>query len=389
MKGKERLVWIIAGESSGDLYGARLACELRKLSKEPLKIAGMGSDGMRKAGVEIMVDSSELGIVGLIEVLKHIRTFIGIFLLLKRRAISERPDAVILIDYPGFNLRFAEQMFSRKIPVIWFICPQVWVWGKGRIPKLAKFCRKMLVIFPFEKEVFSGTSLDTEFVGHPLIDIMREEAQTMPSRKRDQFLLLPGSRRDEIKRLFPSMLETVRRLRKEKPYLSFVVAAPRESISRMISAMLKDFISQNNAEELNDVEIVCGDTHRLLYESGTGLAASGTVTVEAAIAGLPLVVIYRVNPLTYFLGSLIIKKLFRNFITMVNIIACKEVYKEYLQHFTIDELKSEIVKILPDGSRRKEIESEIAETVSKLSSGGIGACKRAAISVLNCIAQKI
>lgn len=389
MNKSSKLIWIFAGESSGDLYGAHLAIELKKLAGENIRIAGMGSLEMRKAGVDIMVDSSELGIVGLIEVIKHLGTFIKIFSYLKKRAIQERPDAVVLIDYPGFNLRFAEEMFKNNIPVVWFICPHVWAWGRGRIPKLAKFCRKMLVIFPFESEVFKHTSLKVEFVGHPLMDILRAKKNNYANRDPKKFLLLPGSRRDEIKRLMPEILETISLLDSEKPGLEYIFSAPRDSIKKMVEQEICEFRRRKPAIKLPETKILCGETHRLLHECGTGLAASGTVTVEAAIAGLPLVVIYRVNPLTYWLGRIVIRKLFRGFITMVNIIASKEVYKEYLQHFTPQILKNDILDILPDGNGRRRIESDIATVVEMLSSGSSGACEKAAKAILDVTEEKI
>ena len=381
--GNKILIWIFAGEASGDFYGAKLAKELFALKGDSVKIAGMGSHEMRKAGVEIMVDSSELGIVGLFEILKHIVTFVKIFLRLRSRAFSERPDVIVLIDYPGFNLRFAHEMYSHRLPVVWYISPQVWVWGKRRIPTLAKLCRKMLVIFPFEKEVYAKTRLDVEFVGHPLIDIMNENKPGV-IRDPDRFLLLPGSRKDEIRRLLPVMLETVLLMEKTKPGLKYTISTPRESIKAMVEGIVEDFRSRNG-DGLPEMEIACGDTRRWLYEAATGLAASGTVTVECAIAGLPVVVIYRVNPMTFYLGKMVIRKLFRGFMTMVNIIACKEVYKEYLQHLSPSELKDEIIKILPAGSRRQEIEKDMLSVVEMLSAGGGGASRKAADAVLSTI----
>lgn len=151
---KKYNIWIFAGETSGDRYGANLAESLNSIHPDKIKVSGMGGTAMKKAGIDILVDSTELGVVGIVEVFKHIGTFIKIFKGLVKRAEEEKPDAVILIDYPGFNLRFAKQMYKRNIPVIWYVSPQVWVWGKKRIPKLAKYCKKMLVIFPFEVDVF-------------------------------------------------------------------------------------------------------------------------------------------------------------------------------------------------------------------------------------------
>ena len=187
-----RHFWIIAGEASGDMYGARLARELRALGAErgdDVRVSGMGGPAMIAAGLDIRVDSTELGVIGVIEVLKHLFTFIGIFFKLVRQAVREKPEAVILIDYPGFNLLFALMMYCHRIPVIWYVCPHLWVWGKWRLPVLAKICSRMLVIFPFEVEVFAPTRLRAEFVGHPLLDLVRERHDPAIRRDPDCFLL--------------------------------------------------------------------------------------------------------------------------------------------------------------------------------------------------------
>ena len=199
--GTAKKIWILSGEASGDVYGAKLARELRLIAAErgeTIEIVGMGGPEMRKADIDIRVDSTELGVVGVIEVLKHIFTFIGIFFRLVGQAKRERPGAVVLIDYPGFNLLFALMMYRHRIPVIWYVCPHLWVWGKWRLPVLAKICTKMLVIFPFETEVFAHTKLRTEFVGHPLIDIVADRRIPGVERNPEDFLLLPGSRTMEI-----------------------------------------------------------------------------------------------------------------------------------------------------------------------------------------------
>ena len=165
-------IWIVAGESSGDLYGAQLTRDLKRLDPT-VEIAGMGGAKMREAGVRLLVDSTELGVVGIVEVLGILFKIIRIMLFLLREAEKERPDAVVLIDYPGFNIRLAKRLKARGIPVVWYISPQVWVWRKSNIPKLARYCTKMMVIFPFETEVYKGTGLDVEFVGHPLVEIVR------------------------------------------------------------------------------------------------------------------------------------------------------------------------------------------------------------------------
>lgn len=374
---KERYnFWIISGEASGDMYGARLARELRTLTDGNVRVAGMGGPDMRKAGIDILVDSTELGVVGLVEIFKHIFLFIAIFFGLVRRARKERPDAVVLIDYPGFNLRFALMMYLSRIPVIWYVSPQVWAWGKHRIPKLAKYCGKMLVIFPFETDTYAGTGLDVEFVGHPLVDIIRERFDSSLSRDPDTFLLLPGSRTHEIELLLDSMLDTVRELHVRHPQLKFVLSAPRERIYRRAEEIIAAY--RRSHDGLPEIMLTCGDTPQWQQRAGTGLAASGTVTVECAIAGLPLVVVYRLKPLTFQIARRLVK-LFRGFFTMVNIIADKRVYEEFLQFQVCPEmLVPAIEHILPGGERRAEVEADIDKVKDMLCCGSDNASVNAA-----------
>ena len=386
--GTAKKIWILSGEASGDVYGAKLARELRLIAAErgeTIEIAGMGGPEMRKADIDIRVDSTELGVVGVIEVLKHIFTFIGIFFRLAGQAKRERPGAVVLIDYPGFNLLFALMMYRHRIPVIWYVCPHLWVWGKWRLPVLAKICTKMLVIFPFETEVFAHTKLRTEFVGHPLIDIVADRRIPGVERSPEDFLLLPGSRTMEINFLLYPMLDTVTELAKRRPELKFHLAAPREKIARLCREKLAAY--RRNHPGAPEVEITCGDTSFWQQRAGTGLAASGTVTVESAIAGLPLVVGYRLNWVTILMASLVVK-LYRGFFTMVNIIANRAVFEEFLQHhFAPKELIPAVERILPGGERREEVERGMAEVRQLLTPNSSSAARQAAEACYSVVAD--
>ena len=352
----------MAGEASGDMYGAALAEDLRKRGAAEgveVEVGGMGGPAMAAAGVKRTVDSTELGVVGFVEILKHIFTFIGIFRKLVRTVKAERPDAVILIDYPTFNMLFGRQVRKLGIPVIWYVSPHVWVWGKRRIPKLAKLCKKMLVIFPFEPEVYAGSGLDTEFVGHPLLDMVDARRDDSIVRDPNLVVLLPGSRSMEIKNLMHSMLGTAMELSQKHPQLRFVIAAPREKVANQCRQAMDEFKQKNPA--LPEIAIEIGKTAYYQQAAGTGLAASGTVTVESAIAGLPLVVVYRAAWISMLLAALLVK-LYRNSFVMPNIIANKKVYEEYLQH----QVKPEILvpameRILPGGSERSRVICEMQE----------------------------
>jgi lipid-A-disaccharide synthase len=371
-------VWLFAGEASGDLYGAHLTRELKTVRPE-LTILGMGGAEMRRAGVEIMVDSTELGVVGLVEVLKHYPMFRRIFNGLVERAELERPDLVVLIDYPGFNLRFAEQMRKRGIPVVYYICPQVWAWGKKRIPKIARDVQHMLVIFPFEQTVFDHVNLPTTFVGHPLVDILDEDE---PVERDDKLIaILPGSRFSEVNRLAAPLFRTVASLHKAHPEYHYVIPVPRQPIADR----LQEIMARSSLPDSLQIKIAVGETPYWQRRAIAGIAASGTVTVQSAILGLPLVVVYKVNPLSYFLWSRLVKI---DYITMVNLVAGKCVFEEYLQGDVCPEvLVPALQRILPGGERRQQAEEGIVDAVQALG-GSSNASRRAAEAVINILDQQ-
>ncbi len=387
-----RKIWIMAGEASGDMYGAALAEDLRKRGAAAgvdVEVGGMGGPAMAAAGVKRTVDSTELGVVGFVEILKHIFTFIGIFRKLVRTVKEERPDAVILIDYPTFNMLFGRQVKKLGIPVIWYVSPHVWVWGKRRIPKLAKLCRKMLVIFPFEPEVYAKSGLDTEFVGHPLLDMVDARRDVSIVRDPNLMVLLPGSRSMEIKYLMRSMLETVLTLSARQPQLRYIVSAPREKVARQCADIIADFRQKNPA--LPEIAIETGKTAYYQQAAGSGLAASGTVTVESAIAGLPLVVIYRASWLTMIIASILVK-LYRNSFVMPNIIANKKVYEEFLQHQVhAGNLVPAMERILPGGSEHDRVVRDmhlVRELLGDDGSARRSASSRAADAVWKTLPEK-
>jgi lipid-A-disaccharide synthase len=321
-------------------------------------------------------------VVGFLEILKHILTFIGIFRKLVKALKTERPDALILIDYPTFNMLFAKQAKKLGIPVIWYVSPHVWVWGKRRIPKLAKLCCKMMVIFPFEPEVYAHSGLDTEFVGHPLLDMVDARSDKSIVRDPNLVALLPGSRSGEIDRLLQPMLATAAELHKKHSELKFVVTTPREKVALRCQQIIENFRKQH--PELPDMPVETGKTAYYQQAAGTGLAASGTVTVESAIAGLPLAVVYKVNWLSLMIAAVLVK-LYRNSFVMPNIIANKKVYEEFLQHqVTPKNLVPAMERILPGGERREEVLAGMQEVRTLLGDDGIkrrAASERAAETV--------
>ena len=382
MPESRKKIWIISGEESGDIYGAKLIEELHAISPEnEPEISIMGGKRMAATGAELMVDATELGVVGLMEVLGILFTIIGIFRKLMKRAKENRPDCVVLIDYPGFNMRLAKQLHKMQIPVVWYISPQVWAWKKKRKWKLAKYCTKMLVIFPFETDVYKETGLDTEFVGHPLVEVVHERRDPNIQREKNLILLLPGSRSNEINRLFIPMLETAIELKSRYPELKFTVAAPRQSVYERLQKIKQDFCNSTKGKQLPEIPITCGETALWMQKASTGLAASGTVTVECAIAGLPLTVAYKLNPLTYWLARMVVHL---DYFTMVNIIADKRVYEEFLQEdVNAITLADSVERILPGGERRKEVEQDIQNVVKLISPKSGNPSRRAAESVLS------
>ena len=384
-KNKEQYnIWLISGEESGDIYGAKLIDELKKQrGSDNISISAMGGKRIAASGVELMVDATELGVVGLLEVFEMIGTFIRIFKMLVKKAEAERPDAVILIDYPGFNLRFAKKMKQLNIPVIWYISPQVWAWKKKRKYKLAEYCTKMMVIFPFEVDVYSDTSLDVEFVGHPLVDVIKERTDASVHRDENRILLLPGSRKNEINRLFIPMLDAAVILHKSNPELKFTVPAPRQKVFDTLKKIYELYCSKNKDTKIPEIEITCGDTAYWVQKAIAGIAASGTVTMECAIAGLPLVVGYKLQPLTFFLANAIVSL---NYFTMVNIISQRLIFEEFLQNSVNGKvLANALIKILPKGERRNGVEIAIREMTQNLSAGSTNASAQAANCVLKTI----
>ncbi|MBO5793419.1 MAG: lipid-A-disaccharide synthase [Lentisphaeria bacterium] len=370
---KKRKIWIFAGESSGDMYGAQLGEEMRRIAAakgEELELSGMGGKAMIAAGIPVKVDSTELGVMGVVEVSKLIFKFIAIYISMVKAARKERPDTVVLIDYPGFNLLYALAMYFSGIKVVWYIAPHLWIWGKWRLPVLAKICTKVLVIFPFEVEVFSKTKLKAVFTGHPLIDIMAEKKDPSIVRDPDLVLLLPGSRAGEISRMLPHILDSVQELKKRHPHLKFRLSAPREKIAVQCREIIEKF--RRKKGELPEIQISVGDTNCCQQLAGTGIAACGTVTVESAIMGLPLLVGYQLGFINY-LFMLPTVRPFRGFITMTNIIDNTPVCPEFIQY---DFKKSNIVPafetILPGGSRRESTLAGMERVTKMLSDGNNG-----------------
>lgn len=372
---------MIAGEASGDLHGAHLVKELRALDPT-LHVYGVGGEKMKREGVHLVADSKEMAVVGITEVLLKLKTICRIFRKLKNSLTLNAPSLVVLIDYPDFNLRFAREAKKKNIPVVYYISPQVWAWRKGRIKTIGRLIKKMIVIFPFEKIFYDEAKIDVDFVGNPLLDSVR------PSFSREEAFqkfsltpgvttigLLPGSRMTEIKRLLPSMIDAVPLISKHISPVQFIIpVAPGLNRGEIQN------VAGNNRENIRVVENNIYDVMRI---SDIVIVASGTATVEAAIMGAPMVVVYRVSPLTYLIGKMLIKV--KN-IAMVNIIAGKTIVPELIQHdVTPEKITGAAVRMLKDPSRMEEIKKELSSVKEKI--GTPGASSRAAQIIISLLSK--
>jgi len=349
-------IWIITGEASGDDYGARLAEKLHQLAPA-LVLRGMGGAQLRQAGVEIVIDSSELGVVGIVEVLRHLPQFFRLFRSLLQRIRSEHPAAVVLIDYPGFNLRLAKKLRGSGIPVFYYISPQVWAWKKGRIKTIVSCVARMFCIFPFEPAVYTGTRLPVEFVGHPLLQALAPYRDQQVTRDHNLVLLLPGSRGGELQHILPTLLQAAALLRRCRPELRFILPLPREKTVAIARGILA---RQQNADALPPIEICVGQTRERMILAAAGIAASGTVTVEAAILDLPLVVTYKLNWFSWQLAKRMVKL---PWVTIANLVCNTCIYEEYLQdQATPENLAAALLNILPGGKRHDEVRAGMQRT---------------------------
>lgn len=355
---------IIAGEISGDTHASGLLREL--LALEPgLKITGLGGPRMREVagtGVEDWVETA--GVVGLWEVLKMYGYFKRRFNAVLEEVLRERPDAVVLVDYPGFNLRVAKALRQGGYTgrMIYYISPQVWAWKKGRVKTMAKVLDLMICIFPFEKDFYEKSGLPTEFSGHPMVD--RVAALRGPwAREPGLVGWFPGSRRNEVRKLFPVMLEAARLMMQEAPGTRFAVSAANASLAAEMAALAR-------AAGMPEAEgwIETGTVYELMQRCQTGAVASGTATLEAACFGLPYVLVYHVNALTYWVARAVVRI---QRIGIVNVLARRDVVLELVQaDLTPARLAAEMTALLRDAARREALQADLARVVATLGEGG-------------------
>ena len=371
---------IVAGEASGDMHGANLIRAMRKRDPE-LNVSGMGGSELVAAGMEKLFDASRLAVVGLSEVLFHIRDIRKAQKILDRELRDKRPDLLILIDYPDFNLMLAKKAQKYGVPIFYYISPQVWAWRSGRVNKIARLVDRMAVILPFEQEFYRQRGYHVDFVGHPLMDVVRA---TMT---REQFLakigvkpenpvigILPGSRQKEVSALLPVFLEVAQRIRDEMHSATFLI--PQAS-----TITTRDLDRYGLRDNALDIRVISGDRYNLMTSCDAVMAASGTVTLELAILNVPMVVAYKVSPLTYFLGRPLVSV---QYASLVNLVAGREVVPEFLQdEATAENIYYRINSLLKDKKSRGNMLKEL-QMVRKAMGGG-GASARAAGLALNLI----
>ena len=373
----EKKILIIAGESSGDIHGAALSRSLIEL-KPGIKIFGIGGDEMRKSGVHILQDNKDMAVVGILEIFGKIGLLYNVFKKIKNEIFSGQYSALILIDYPTFNMILACLASKQRIPVFYFIAPQIWVWGKSRIKLLARTVNRMFVILPFEEKIYKHEGMDVEFVGHPFLDRIKttmdkEEASKKFCLNKNQKIigLLPGSRSQEIKTLFPVMLDSARKIKMEIPSVQFVLP--------LAKTVKKDEISGQISESGLDIKVIEDFTYDAISIADLLIVASGSVTLEAAVLKKPMVIIYKLNYITYLLARLICHI---HIIGLVNIIAGKEVVPELHQdNVTSDNITAWVLKAVKDRKYYEEVKQELAKI--ELLLGKKGASQTTAKGIIN------
>jgi lipid-A-disaccharide synthase len=369
--------YLIAGEASGDLHGSNLLKALKKIDPHA-DFRGYGGDLMAREGMTLLKHIKQLAFMGFVEVLLNLKTIFRNLSECKRDIVASKPDVLIFIDYPGFNLRIAEWAKKQDVKTVYYISPQIWAWNQGRVHKIKQIIAHMLVILPFEKDFYAKFGMQVQFVGHPLLDAINQmEAHTHSFKDYCQeknlsgkplIALLPGSRKQEIQVMLPRFIEVVDNF---QSYEFVIAAAPSQE-----EAYYSKFIKSKN------IKIIQHDTYRLLQQATAAIVSSGTATLETALFDVPQVVCYKGNFLSYLIARLLVKV---KFISLVNLIMDRQVVTELIQaHFTTENLRNELASILPGTPKRESILKDynlLRETL-----GGDGASERAA-NAINSVAQ--
>ncbi len=381
-------IMIVAGEASGDMHGARLVEAMQAM--QPMTFSGIGGKELTAAGVEMLFDASKLAVVGITEVISHLGDILAARKTLIRQMCERKPALLILIDYPDFNLLLAAKAKKMGVPVFYYISPQVWAWRSGRVKKINRLSARIGVILPFEKDFYAARGVKVDFVGHPLVDSVRKEDR----QSREAFFqthnlsvntetkvigILPGSRSKEIRSLLPDFLAAAHLLAEEDMRRNWLFLLPRAStISQqlLLESGLAAYQNKINIHVLSD------NRYDLMAACDAVVAASGTVTLELALLGIPTVTSYRFSPRTFFLGRMLIKNI--RYFSLVNLIADQEVIPELLQNaVTPEAIAKHLRTMLGDTVYRKNMMQGLTEVTQKL--GDAGCAERAAKIAFACI----
>ena len=376
-------ILVSAGEASGDLYASLVVEELRRIHPDA-EFFGCTGPRLRQAGVRTVIDAASLAVVGLLEVVGHIPRIYGEYRKLLREARTQKPDVAILTDSPDFHLRVARRLAAEGIPVVYLVAPQAWAWRKGRVRTIRRTVRRLLCIFPFEEQFFAQEGVSASYIGHPLARLVR------PKLSKDEFFkkhrlaasrpliaVLPGSRRGEAARHLPALLDAAERLYREKAVNLVLPASATTGAGFFRERMGR-----------SSILVVEGESWDAMAHADLALAASGTVTVEAALLGTPMVTFYRVTTPSWVAGKLLVNV---PFYSMVNLIAGRAVVPELMQgQMTGARIAEEALRLLPDGPARREMQAGLAEVREKLAPGtGEDPARRAAAIVQEILEEEV
>ncbi len=363
---KSKTIMIVAGEASGDMHGAGLVREM--LNADPaLNFYGIGGKKMQTTGVQILADASAMAVVGFTEVFSKLRAILKIMQMMKESLDERHPDLVILIDYPDFNLPLAKAARKRGIRVLYYISPQVWAWRRGRIEQIKKTVTEMAVILPFEVETYREKGFTVNYVGHPLLDMIKTNYSLQESRKKfgldenkPTIAILPGSRLSEIRKLMPELLKAAEILKNKIPETQFVIPLADTLEEKDLTDMI--------AGSRQDIKVISGHTYDVVSCADLALVASGTATLETALLKIPMIIVYKISLLSYFIGRLFVRV---NNIGLVNIIAGKTVVPELIQNDACGvRIAEEALAILNNPARKREIIRELETIRAKLGEPG-------------------
>jgi len=371
-------IYIIAGEASGDLHGSNLIKSLKALAKEPLEIFGIGGDKIRDTGAREFFDLAHFHVTGLTEAIKKLRQYKKASVAILAKIKKVHPDLVVLIDNPGFNLHLAQKIHAMNIPIVYYIAPQIWAWAPKRIFKIKRYVKKVLVVFEFEKKIYEDNHIPVAWVGHPLKDIVRAKQENKnPAKNTSPFVvLLPGSRKGELKNLFTAFLKASVLIKRNIPEISFVLIKS--------SSLPKSFYERLLKHAPVPVRLVEEDSYSVIGSSDLAIVCSGTATLECALLGTPMIIANRGSFLTYLVAKSLIRV---PYLGLPNLILGKKKIPELLQYdATPKKIAQEALKILLKPKVREVMKNDLLEVSKRL--GEPGANRRAALEVLSVLENR-